>query len=740
MKTTRLPLLLAGFLSLASLLHAQTITSGVPGLISYQGRVLDSTGAPVGDTTTGTPVNRTVTFRVWNHASNTGSTNLIYSEQQVVTIADGNFSVLVGQGVATAGSQFPFSENDYGPGASPPVSIANAFGGSERYLGVTVDDANGATVDSEIAPRQQVVSSAFALRSKVAESLTTGSSGATTLTTIAGGSIGVSGPNTLITTINPQFLVTADDVSERLRIGVDSTGNGTSFLQSWKEGTGATNLLLNPNGGNVGVRTGTTAPLAQLQVGSLGFTHSSPLFQVGDTTLGSALGSTTTLGSFNFLSGNQSALSVRAVRSIAGGDWQHTVVTLSHDVDGNVGAGGILSIGRRNVTIGTTAPLHPAKLFVHNDFAPTDSAIFYSPGAGPVASHIHYGPNGDVYWRSASSAGKVILQDTGGNVGIGTSSPTVAKLVVSGTGGSENLGSHYTYANTGVIAAPGSYPGIGGISIKASDAVHAAFYRALSDARIKVIEGVSNGVADLAMLSRIEITDYTHKDVIGKGKDRSKKVIAQQVEKVFPQAVTKTVDVVPDIYKAAKIVDGWIELTTDLKKGERVRLIGEKHDEIHEVLEVEKDRFLTAYRPDPKSDAKAPGSPIASAPSADAPKDDSKTKAARKDKAGKDQSADEANRIFVFGREVKDFRVVDYEAIAMLNVSATQELARKLAASEAAVKALQKENATLREQEETNAKRLAEMTATDKAFEAKLTALEKRLSAGKTALQTVSTQ
>ena len=177
MKTTRLPLLLAGFLSLASLLHAQTITSGVPGLISYQGRVLDSTGAPVGDTTTGTPVNRTVTFRVWNHASNTGSTNLIYSEQQVVTIADGNFSVLVGQGVATAGSQFPFSENDYGPGASPPVSIANAFGGSERYLGVTVDDANGATVDSEIAPRQQVVSSAFALRSKVAESLTTGSSG-----------------------------------------------------------------------------------------------------------------------------------------------------------------------------------------------------------------------------------------------------------------------------------------------------------------------------------------------------------------------------------------------------------------------------------------------------------------------------------------------------------------------------------------------------------------------------------
>ena len=34
--------------------------------------------------------------------------------------------------------------------------------------------------------------------------------------------------------------------------------------------------------------------------------------------------------------------------------------------------------------------------------------------------------------------------------------------------------------------------------------------------------------------------------------------------------------------------------------------------------------------------------------------------------------------VFVYGREVKDFRNVDYEAIAMLNVSATQELNRRL--------------------------------------------------------------
>ena len=40
--------------------------------------------------------------------------------------------------------------------------------------------------------------------------------------------------------------------------------------------------------------------------------------------------------------------------------------------------------------------------------------------------------------------------------------------------------------------------------------------------------------------------------------------------------------------------------------------------------------------------------------------------------------AADGEEVFVFGREVKDFRNVDYDAIAMLNVSATQELNRRL--------------------------------------------------------------
>ena len=47
-------------------------------------------------------------------------------------------------------------------------------------------------------------------------------------------------------------------------------------------------------------------------------------------------------------------------------------------------------------------------------------------------SYINYSTNGDWYIRSGKSAGKVILQDSGGNVGIGTSSPGY-KLDVNGT-------------------------------------------------------------------------------------------------------------------------------------------------------------------------------------------------------------------------------------------------------------------------------------------------------------------
>jgi formylglycine-generating enzyme required for sulfatase activity len=177
MKLRPLPSLCAALLALCPIL-ANAQTSAVPDVISFQGRALTATGALMGSDR---PVNRTVIFRIWAHATNSLEANLKYSEQQVVTIADGEFSVLIGAGLATEGSPLGYYEGDLGPGVakiSESLTTTDASTGltsiaESRFLGVTIDDGTEAA-DTEFSPRHQILSGAFALRSKVAETLVDG--------------------------------------------------------------------------------------------------------------------------------------------------------------------------------------------------------------------------------------------------------------------------------------------------------------------------------------------------------------------------------------------------------------------------------------------------------------------------------------------------------------------------------------------------------------------------------------
>ena len=238
----------------------------------------------------------------------------------------------------------------------------------------------------------------------------------------------------------------------------------------------------------------------------------------------------------------------------------------------------------------------------------------------------------------------VLTVDLGSKrVGIGTTTPTRAKLEINGASGS------YAFGQRGILNSAGATSGANtgndfNASLWASGNVWASAVFAFSDERIKRIEGRSDATHDLATLLSIEITDYTYIDSVAKSAGKQKKVIAQQVEKAYPQAVSRNTDVVPDIYEMAEVRNGWVKLATDLKKGERIRLIGKKKEGIHEVLEVTPDKFRTGFVAD-------------------------------------------GDEVFVYGREVQDFRSVDYEAIAMLNVSATQELNRRLEMQAAELKA-----------------------------------------------------
>lgn len=149
-------------LAAALLLTLTAITASAfanaPSLMSYQGRVSDAAGTLIGATN---PVNRTVTFKFYS--TSTGGTPL-YAEAQTVTISAGEFSVLLGNGTGVAGFHGPSA-----PALADYISLPSIMTGPV-YLGITVDDGTD-TPNPEIAPRQQIVSAAYAFRAQVAETV-----------------------------------------------------------------------------------------------------------------------------------------------------------------------------------------------------------------------------------------------------------------------------------------------------------------------------------------------------------------------------------------------------------------------------------------------------------------------------------------------------------------------------------------------------------------------------------------
>lgn len=229
-----------------------------------------------------------------------------------------------------------------------------------------------------------------------------------------------------------------------------------------------------------------------------------------------------------------------------------------------------------------------------------------------------------------------LVLGSNGNVGIGTDKPDKGKLTIQGgfsftlgTLGRKNLGEYkWNDTNHNQPVFKDQY------SLYASQIISAKAFHAHSDSRIKTVLGPSSSGKDLALLNKLEITNYQMKDVLANGHRTYKKVIAQQVRKVYPQAVSLSTDEVPDIYEFATIDNGWVSLNTDLTVGERVQLIFGTEKQLFEILETRDDGFRV--------------------------------------------ETDRTGEVFVYGRQVDDFHSVDYEAISMLNVSATQELAKQV--------------------------------------------------------------
>ena len=132
-------------------LNAQTRTP--PDRMAFQSYLTDINGNPMG---TAAPVNKTIKFIIYESEQGPESK---WAEQQVVSVNNGHFSVILGEGTRlndSSGKQLPFAEVFAGTGAS------------DRFIELTVISDSGGS-DQILLPRLRLLPSPYAfMASKVA--------------------------------------------------------------------------------------------------------------------------------------------------------------------------------------------------------------------------------------------------------------------------------------------------------------------------------------------------------------------------------------------------------------------------------------------------------------------------------------------------------------------------------------------------------------------------------------------
>ena len=487
---------------------------------------------------------------------------------------------------------------------------------------------------------------------------------------------------------NPATIVAANSVNIYVSDGT-LTGNRTMTLAG---------KTLNFNGGNVGINNVTPgAPLdvktsATAGTGALIAQFGSsvdPRLLFYDETSSSTLG-----GNLYFGSGSVAQVSSGGAFAIMPGVGNsNTYVGINTLVPGNTltinGSGGMWNSNQFNFY--TDGGATQRGFIGQNTGGGSSDLMLASTGSGNWMrigannSNIAFFPDGTI--ASTGGVPKVLIASNG-YVGIGTAgvAPVVPLQVNLATASSPYSStsvqvSHFGDNQSSLTQSNSALTAVNSIvaisaqgDVVAQGTITVASSVTYSDERIKDVIGQSDPIKDLETLNKIKVTDYTMKDKLWWGKTPFKKVIAQQVEQVYPLAVSRKVDFVPNIYafatKVEKTQEGYL-ITVDKNipelKTQKIRL------EVKGMGRVEAG-FV----------AMAGDNRLIVSTTADISK----------------------GEVFVYGAQVEDFRTVDYEAISMLNVSATQELATELKAAQERLKALEAENAKLKtgsaEQQEIN--------------------------------------
>ncbi|MBP7652317.1 tail fiber domain-containing protein [Candidatus Dependentiae bacterium] len=259
--------------------------------------------------------------------------------------------------------------------------------------------------------------------------------------------------------------------------------------------------------------------------------------------------------------------------------------------------------------------------------------FFINPDT-PAALNLNYNQGGQGHIT-------MVAGNSTGNVGIGTTNPDRAKLVVNGFVSYDNDTYGYLTSN----ATTGISSGTNNTSIYANGRIVCPEFNAVSDARIKIEIPKTETKSNLEIINKLRPVDYKMKDEIHHGSKNKKGFFAQEVEKILPDAVSKSSDFVPDIFALSKSIsyDNYLKILTitldkphNLQVGDKVKLISEKESFEKTVNTV---FSLNTF------------------------------------------SVGEWNlpteKVFVYGKYVTDFRTLDYNQIFTAGISAIQELSKK---------------------------------------------------------------
>ena len=445
---------------------------------------------------------------------------------------------------------------------------------------------------------------------------------------LANARMGIGGIPNPIATLDVKKINTTEPTALFRGTTYNSTFNdGTNETTTLTGGKSGTILLINPaNGGNVGI--GTSTPTTAKLVINAGGAEGQGL----DLSSSNSVANMRIIQNTNFSidkdlyigygSGTNSSLHLYSNNS-------ETMTVKNDQVGINVNPSNASFDVAKSPNLSTAVFRGTYFNSTFNDGPSEDTYIY----AGKIGGDVHintYNDGGNIFIGSATS-----------NVGIGIINPLAPLHVGIKTGSTNAQGRRFFgVSNGGLEYDTGPTTGI---SVRAEgNFLCNGAYIALSDKRIKNILGITNTASDLSILNKIEITDYKFKDEVSNGSGLQKKVIAQQLQEVYPRAIVTNQGIIPNVFAVAKetkvLAQSTIIITTkahEFATGDRVKLILEKTGDKELVVTVIDDYTFS----------------VAEAIS---------------------------DKVFVYGKHVNDLLTVDYDAVSMLNVSATQELSKQI--------------------------------------------------------------